>query len=91
MESVLERNLKSKEKRYIPRSNKKVQKVDYSHYKISHLLCIKRIGEGQFSKVYLVQNQMDRKIFTLKAYNKQVILKQNLEKFIAVWVLGDAN
>ncbi|CAL8144280.1 unnamed protein product [Orchesella dallaii] len=48
--------------------------------KLDDYIICKKLGSGQFGKVYLVQDFMDRKHHALKMISKDVILRNNLKK-----------
>lgn len=52
--------------------------------KLEDLYYIKKLGEGQFGHVYLVQSRHDGKLYALKAVSKAQISEQNLEKHTLV-------
>ncbi|ODM99970.1 cAMP-dependent protein kinase catalytic subunit [Orchesella cincta] len=48
--------------------------------KLDDYIICKKLGSGQFGKVYLVQDFMDRKHYALKMISKDVILRNHLKK-----------
>lgn len=47
-----------------------LMKKDYSNLKLDNLICIKKLGQGQFGNVYLVRTEQDDKLYALKCISK---------------------
>ncbi|EGR29318.1 protein kinase domain protein [Ichthyophthirius multifiliis] len=58
------------------------QKKDFSHILIENLIYIKKLGQGQFGHVYLVQNKDNLDLYALKQIQKSQIVEQTLENHI---------
>jgi cGMP-dependent protein kinase len=57
---------------------------EVANLKIEELYYIKKLGEGQFGHVFLVQSKSDGALYALKAVSKAQISEQNLEKHTLV-------
>ena len=44
------------------------------------LMLLKRLGEGQFGKVFLLRNKIDNNLYALKCIKKQKIIQNKMEK-----------
>jgi cGMP-dependent protein kinase len=67
LEQVLKRNEQSHEKKIKNLGDRQ----DMSHIKVEDLVFIKKLGQGQFGSVYLVQHKQDKsKVYALKSVSK---------------------
>lgn len=55
---------------------------DFSHIKIENLNYVKKLGEGQFGKVYLVRDKSNNKNYAVKCIAKEQIVANKMEKIM---------
>lgn len=56
---------------------------DYSHIQLDSLVFLKKLGEGQFGRVYLVrESKGSNNIYALKCIKKQQVVDSKMEKII---------
>ncbi len=60
------------------------KKKDNQNIKLNELILVKKIAQGQFGPLYLVRAKYNNQLYVLKAYSKQMIVEQNLEKHLQV-------
>nr|CAH69748.1 cGMP-dependent protein kinase 13-3 [Paramecium tetraurelia] len=83
VEQMIQKNENSHEQKYLNRVSVQQQKKDYSNLKLDNLICIKKLGQGQFGNVYLVRTAQDEKLYALKCISKAQIVEQHLERHLA--------
>ena len=57
--------------------------MDYSHIKLESLIHVRKLGEGQFGKVFLVkESQTSNNLYALKCIKKNEVVENKMEKII---------
>ncbi|KAM3137532.1 hypothetical protein pb186bvf_010322 [Paramecium bursaria] len=83
LQEIFKKNEKAHD-RFMVKKDDEVEKVNqYDHLKLDQMISIRKLGQGQFGNVYLVQNKTDKKLYALKCISKAQIIEQNLEKHLA--------
>jgi cGMP-dependent protein kinase len=59
-----------------------VTKQDYSHLTLDKMLFIKKLGEGQFGKVFLVKDSQSGHFYATKCISKHQIVQSKMELII---------
>nr|CAH69660.1 cGMP-dependent protein kinase 13-1 [Paramecium tetraurelia] len=82
VEQMIQKNENSHEQKYLNHPSA-LQKKDYSNLTLDKLICIKKLGQGQFGNVYLVRTSQEDKMYALKCISKAQIVEQHLERHLA--------
>ncbi|CAD8186439.1 unnamed protein product [Paramecium pentaurelia] len=82
VEQMIQKNENSHEQKYLNRPSALLKK-DYSNITLDKLICIKKLGQGQFGNVYLVRTNQEDKLYALKCISKAQIVEQHLERHLA--------
>ncbi|CAK82587.1 unnamed protein product (macronuclear) [Paramecium tetraurelia] len=80
LEEVIKKNEKILEKKL--QKSDQTKKKEAQNIKKSELIHIKTIAYGQFGPVYLVKAKYNQQLYVLKAFNKNQINEQTLEKYL---------
>ncbi|EGR27446.1 protein kinase domain protein [Ichthyophthirius multifiliis] len=78
IETVIKKNENSHELKM----KKENQKEDYSYIKMEDLIHIKKLNEGEFGSVHLVQKKQSKNLYALKCISKKLISTLSLEKHV---------
>jgi cGMP-dependent protein kinase len=79
LEVVFVKNLQSHENK-LKDDDRTAIKKKFENMKLSELIFIKKLGEGQFGHVFLVKNKVENELYALKGISKHQIAEQKLER-----------
>lgn len=80
LEEVIKKNEKMMEKKL--QKSDQTKRKEANNIKKSELIFIKILAYGQFGPVYLVKAKYNQQLYVLKAFNKNQITEQTLEKYL---------
>lgn len=60
------------------------EKQRSKNIRLENLICLQKLGEGQFGQVFLVKERDHPQQFALKAQSKQQIVEENLIQYVLV-------
>lgn len=83
LEEVLVKNLQSHELKMKDDDRSSIKRK-FENMKLSDLLFIKKLGEGQFGHVFLVKHKTENELYALKGISKHQIAEQKLERHTKV-------